>query len=68
MTLEDKVVLETTPTDFPLDITSEVHLRWRMQRAIKRFQPISDPRLVALLNGDAIGGGGEGRPPGWCSW
>jgi nitrite reductase/ring-hydroxylating ferredoxin subunit len=27
VTLEDKVVLETTHGDFPLDITSEVHLR-----------------------------------------
>jgi phenylpropionate dioxygenase-like ring-hydroxylating dioxygenase large terminal subunit len=27
VTLEDKVVLETTPGDFPLDVTAEVHLR-----------------------------------------
>ncbi len=34
------------------DLHKAIRSGWRMQRAIKRFQPISDPRMVALLGGD----------------
>lgn len=34
------------------DLHKAIRAGWRMQRAIKRFQPITDPRLVALLGGD----------------
>ncbi len=34
------------------DLYKAIRAGWRMQRAIKRFQPISDPRLVALLGGE----------------
>ncbi len=34
------------------DLHKAIRSGWRMQRAIKRFQPITDPRLVALLGGD----------------
>ncbi|HVU13721.1 MAG TPA: adenylate/guanylate cyclase domain-containing protein [Phototrophicaceae bacterium] len=34
------------------DLHKAIRAGWRMQRAIKRFQPISDPRLVALLGGE----------------
>lgn len=33
------------------DLHKAIRSGWRMQRAIKRFQPITDPRLVALLGG-----------------
>ena len=33
------------------DLNKAIRSGWRMQRAIRRFQPISDPRLVALLGG-----------------
>lgn len=33
------------------DLHKAIRAGWRMQRAIRRFQPISDPRLVALLGG-----------------
>ena len=35
------------------DLHKAIRAGWRMQRAIKRFQPISDPRLVALLGGES---------------
>ncbi len=34
------------------DLNKAIRAGWRMQRAITRFQPISDPRLVALLGGE----------------
>ena len=35
-----------------VDLHKAIRAGWRMQRAIKRFQPITDPRLVALLGGE----------------
>lgn len=34
------------------DLNKAIRAGWRMQRAIRRFQPITDPRLVALLGGE----------------
>ena len=38
--------------DSLVDLHKAIRAGWRMQRAIKRFQPITDPRLVALLGGE----------------
>lgn len=34
------------------DLHKAIRAGWRMQRAIKRFQPITDQRLIALVGGD----------------
>ena len=46
------LVLFPTYDDDLADLNKAIRAGWRMQRAITRFQPISDPRLVALLGGE----------------
>jgi len=50
ITLEDKVVLETTHGDFPVDVTSEVHLR--CDKTTLEYRRILG-RLVAAPSSDA---------------
>jgi class 3 adenylate cyclase/type II secretory pathway predicted ATPase ExeA len=46
------LVFFPTYDDGLTDLHKAIRSGWRMQRAIKRFQPIIDPRLVALLGGE----------------